>query len=228
MITHLNWDSHFFGFNVAKIELPHDSADQSLGQYQLLYLINNELQNIDFDGFDLSYTDNRYVFKKKVDSDRPNRHVIPVKTSLSKTDKIEELYQLSFTSAHKSRFKCDPNFGEHVYMDIYRTWIDNTINLKIADGFFLAYHNAQISGMLTFKIIDDDCAKIGLIAVSPIVQGKGVGKSLISNLNDHAYKLGVKNIIVETQQENVVACEFYHKCGFKLDQSRTIQHFWKI
>ena len=64
MITHLNWDSHFFGFNVAKIELPHDSAEQSLGQYQLLYLINNELQNIDFDGFDLSYTDNRYVFKK--------------------------------------------------------------------------------------------------------------------------------------------------------------------
>ena len=227
MITHLDWDSKFFGFNVASIELPHDPVMQPLDQYQLLYLINNQSQKIDFEGFKLSYADKRFIYKKDVDANESSVIQIPVETSLSKDDKIEQLYQLAFTSAHKSRFKCDANFDEHVYMDIYKIWIDNTIKLKIADGFFLSKHDSEISGMLTFKIMDDS-AKIGLIAVAPMFQGKGIGKILINNLNAHALRLGLKNIIVETQQENTIACEFYQKCGFKLFDSTLIQHYWKV
>lgn len=227
MITHLDWDSHFFGFNVAKIDLPHDPVKMPLDQYQLLYLINNESQKIYFDGFELNYSDKRFIYKKDVDANESSVIQIPVKTSLSNNDKIEQLYQLALTSAHKSRFKCDSNFGKHVYMDLYKTWMDNTINLKIADGFFLSKHDSEISGILTFKIIHD-CVKIGLIAVSPKVQGKGVGRILMNNLNAHVLDLGLKKIIVETQQENIIACQFYQKCGFKLFDSTIVQHYWKV
>ena len=60
------------------------------------------------------------------------------------------------------------------------------------------------------------------ISVVKDFRGKGVGTALIQKTIEWAKKEGMDGLALETQDNNLLACRFYSKCGFKLGAVNTL------
>jgi ribosomal protein S18 acetylase RimI-like enzyme len=59
-------------------------------------------------------------------------------------------------------------------------------------------------------------AHLARLAVHPSVQGRGVGRALLSDLFMQLYKYGIPKLSVNTQSDNQVSLNLYKKMGFLL------------
>ena len=75
--------------------------------------------------------------------------------------------------------------------------------------------------------VTNNYATIGLIAVSPNHQGKGIGKQLIDKVENELFKKNINELRIPTQEENIQACFFYEKLGYKKLEVININHYWK-
>ena len=64
----------------------------------------------------------------------------------------------------------------------------------------------------------DDLAVLWDIRVAPELRGKGLGKALVHAAVEWARERGCREMKVETQDVNVVACRFYKAIGFRLSE----------
>jgi len=80
------------------------------------------------------------------------------------------------------------------------------------DG-FVAEHNAEWVGEITYTIVDTDCE---IVSLDSLREGQGVGTKLIQAVFDEAQKQGCKRIFVITTNDNLNALGFYQKRGFEL------------
>lgn len=65
----------------------------------------------------------------------------------------------------------DKNFGENNSKKLYREWINNSLNKKIADDIVVYIYDYKIIGFLTYKA-SNEIATVGMIAVDKEHQGK--------------------------------------------------------
>ena len=64
---------------------------------------------------------------------------------------------------------------------MYRLWVDNSLSKQFADDILVYKEGKTVSGMVTYKQ-NKDKASVGLIAVSPEAQGKGIGKKITASI----------------------------------------------
>ena len=80
----------------------------------------------------------------------------------------------------------------------------------------------KIKGVCALHIMWDDLAEIRSLAVSKDLQGKGIGKRLLTTCIKEAKGLGIKRVFALTYQP-----EFFRKIGFKeIDKSKLPQKIW--
>ena len=108
---------------------------------------------------------------------------------------------------------------------LYTRWIENSLSGEIADAVFVAGTYLDPQGIMTLKI-SGQVATIGLFAVQPDWQGKGIGSKLIEWCEAYCFEKQVKKLRVATQNSNFSACKFYKKNGFELSQTEFIYHWW--
>ena len=222
------WDSEFFKINIGVLVLPFDYNKEISGdQFDLIYL--NTLQDfqVKLINFSETYSENQLcLVKNKLKSSHINvPNISPV--SILNDSEINVLYELAFESGKYSRFKLDKNFSEIDFRKLYKKWVDNSLNLEIADEVLVYKISDIIQGFITYKIYNDG-AQIGLIGVSKTQQGKGIGKQLIAAVEKRLVSKNIKILKVKTQFQNIDACRFYNKLGFKIEHRIFIKHFWKI
>lgn len=58
-------------------------------------------------------------------------------------------------------------------------------------------------------------AHLARLAVHPDLQGKGIGYSLVTDMIQRLNKMGIINISVNTQSDNLVSLSLYNRIGFK-------------
>lgn len=92
-----------------------------------------------------------------------------------------------------------------------------------------AFFNEQnnIVGVGRLDQIDAQTAQIRYMAVAALQQGKGIGKSLIHQMESEAKEKGIQQIILHARE---MALPFYQKLGYHLDNPShllfgEIQHF---
>lgn len=229
--TKLEWDSDFFNLSISKIEMNLNDSLETLStelsrstDIDLYYIFtSNDYEDIEL--ANLTKVDEKIVFGADICQ-------LPIVEchSIVEYDKnvcrIKDLYNLAYESGKYSRFLLDHNFKEEQFKTLYRTWIDKSVSGEMADVIFCYQDSRELLGMLTLKV-DDQVAEIGLVGVSAKLQGKGIGKQLMSKVRKYAEIKNIKQIIVPTQSHNPIACNYYMKCGF-VEQSRTkIYHYWK-
>ena len=112
-------------------------------------------------------------------------------------------YKVAKIPKSKKRYRAD-EFDEKTYMDDP----DKTI--------FLAYVDSQIAGQIILRKNWNNYAYIEDIAVDAKFRRQGVGKELISWAKQWARQQNLAGIMLETQNNNVPACKFYERCGFRL------------
>ncbi|GFK94222.1 dTDP-fucosamine acetyltransferase [Fundidesulfovibrio magnetotacticus] len=117
-----------------------------------------------------------------------------------------------------SRFGLDPMIAPEERTRHQARWIANTMAspdvLKFLDN----------GAFVSFKI-RDAVAVIDLISVLPAARGRG--SLLLGRLKAWAAARGLKRIEVTTESENVPACLFYQKNGYRLERASVALHMRK-
>ncbi|MBT2640403.1 MULTISPECIES: GNAT family N-acetyltransferase [unclassified Bacillus (in: firmicutes)] len=82
------------------------------------------------------------------------------------------------------------------------------------DGFAIVKEN-NIIGLITYVIKDYDCE---IISLDSIEEGKGIGTSLVKEVENLAFEKNCKFIRLITTNDNLLALKFYQKRGFVISK----------
>ena len=104
------------------------------------------------------------------------------------------------------------------YVKQYRSEpLDLPTELQDPDrAIFLAYVDTHPAGQVRLRKSWNGFAYVDLIAVEPDDRNEGVGRALMERAVQWAKEKGLPGITLETQDNNVPACQFYESCGFIL------------
>ena len=176
MINQLDWDSNFFELQIAECVIDNQSVINVEKTYDLIYVFCNSDKEINLPGYSESYKENKIVFIKDLVKNQLDSENI---LSFSSTNfSREQLYELSFESGKYSRFKKDKKFSIQQFENLYKRWIDNSLDFGFSDDILVYVEEKKIIGFISYKIKKNE-ATIGLVAVLPNHQGKGIGKKLL-------------------------------------------------
>lgn len=230
LIERLKWDSEFFGYEIGKVNIDNiesfdfENFKKEAEQFQLVYVFSK----IKLFYAELKLVDEKAVFIRDTVNIMPSESEFKISSFDEKIHDLEELIALSLKSGVYSRFNIDPNFKQDEYERLYRTWILNSANGKLAFDIFLAIQENQIMGFTTIAKKTNKLADIGLVAVHEEARGKGVATALIERALQEAYKRQYTNIQVVTQFNNVPAKKLYYKTNFELKDLTNIYHYWNL
>ena len=232
MIKYLEWDSNFLDFkvgsisqlNIETLELELEKAKSE--KYKLIYLFAAADCFVPTDflqKYNGKLVDRKVLYVHEL-SDQAIANYNQTKR-FSIPEVPYDLLQLAYESGKYSRFKLDKNFTPEVFTNMYKLWIENSVNGQMADRIYVVEQDNKTTAMLTLKE-KSEALHIGLIATAIESQGKGYGKQLINRTKQTAIEFGLKYIEVPTQYDNKQACRFYEACGFRVKSIINIYHFW--
>ena len=224
MITKLEWDSNFFNLKVGELKYDGNSNENDFQNFDLIYLISNEDVELDVPGFENTFSETKVTFIKSLENTSKSKQ--PIFTLDEIEVNKEQLYVLAYESGKNSRFLLDAKFTKQQFKKLYQTWVDNSINKKFADGILIFFEDNKLKGFATYKI-NSATAFVGLIAVGPDFQGKGIGAKLLVYLENLLFEQGLKQLTIPTQLSNIQACNFYIKLGYSIKNKIAIKHYWK-
>ena len=222
----LKWDSSFFGFNVYVIystsikTIQKDITDIWKSGGYLIYVMDN----IDLSSKFLNENNGRYVGTKVLFSKSPkvNNDFSSI-ANFTYSKLPEDILYLAYQSGKDSRFKIDDRLPNVTFEKMYSLWMEKSINNSNIKTFVYTEQEKKL-GFITLEISNDSC-QVGLFAVDKASRGKGIGKQLINYAENYAAKVGLKEIIIPTQKENILACSFYKKQNYNCINETKMYHF---
>jgi dTDP-4-amino-4,6-dideoxy-D-galactose acyltransferase len=244
----LEWDSRFFGRNIACVTVEYLDARQH-EQVQswcednaidcLYFLADPDGENINrtqANGFclrDVRVTlERRRVVQEQAVQEQAVQEVEAALHSLSITpyapQDLHALRSLAGISHRDTRFYRDGNFPADLCDRLYETWIEKSCQGQ-ADAVFVARSGGQAVGYVTCHLEannDVRAGSIGLIGVATAAQRKGFGQALIETAVQWFDQRGAERVSVVTQGHNVAAQRLYQKCGFVTCEVRFWFHRW--
>lgn len=231
-IETLDWDSDFFRFKVGKLvcnstdDFDFDAFRIAAELYKIVYVFSKN-KIVDHS---LKLVDEKVVLERKIELERLQE--ITEFTIDSFSDGIhnfEEIRQLALESGVYSRFNVDQNFNNEEFEKLYTSWIEQSIQKKIAFDVLVATKwNNIIVGFMTLNKKSEILADIGLVAVSASERGKGIASQLLHNSFQKLKLLGYEKVQVVTQFENIPAMNLYQNAGFEIKERTFIYHYWNL
>jgi dTDP-4-amino-4,6-dideoxy-D-galactose acyltransferase len=227
MITKLVWDSQFFEMEIGELYFENNKAlfnKLRSEDFDLLYVKSNEDFELDINNFKIEFSETKVIFMKNLEM------IHPKSTNIFSANEIDynlnEIYELAYESGKHSRFRLDNNFQNQKFEELYKKWIDNSILNIFADDLLIYQENNQTMGFVTYKV-NENSASIGLIAIKPDFQGKGIGGKLLNFVENTLFHQNINKLLIPTQQTNEAACNFYKKQDYKVHETTFIKHYWK-
>lgn len=84
-----------------------------------------------------------------------------------------------------------------------------------AVAFYVYCHKDRIVGVIALQIEDKEHGRVKWVYVYPDYQRRGIGTELLLYLERAAKELGIKRLILRTEENAVWAVNFYTKMGFR-------------
>lgn len=234
MFKHLDWDSQFFNYKVALLDSEKIQSEADVNvclkelkkmQYRLAYIFipsqNSKLNEIVKQQGGILVDAKTTYATSSIRGEEVSTNII----SFLDNKPGKDLLDLAIESGIYSRFSKDKNFKNNEFGRLYTEWITNSVNRKIADEVLVYNENNKISGFVTLKA-DGSNGKIGLIAVSAALRGKGIGRELMKASHNWYLSKKLTTATVITQGENKPACKLYEKCGYHISEVQNVYHFW--
>jgi dTDP-4-amino-4,6-dideoxy-D-galactose acyltransferase len=233
-LRRLDWDSQFFGRSIARIDSVNltpsllTSANHWAAQNQIdcfYYLCPAEdtasARTAGEDGF--TCVDIRYTLGLKIPASWLNLNVPAIRTA--READIPVLRTIAGQSHTDSRFYADLHFDRQKCSELYQTWIEKSCH-GYEDVVWVWEEDHQAVGYVTGKITGGGKGEIGLVAVDPRWQGKGIGKHLVHRTIGWFQENGAQHISVITQGRNIPAQVLYQKSGFISECMQLWYHKW--
>lgn len=234
----LSWDSNFFGFKVVSItpnrltilELEHLLTLLRQEDVSLVYWDSDPVDEVSqkaaikLGGF---LADTKILYSVNLNKlsgvfiTSSNIYIEEYKENVACSD----LLSLAVECGMYSRYKLDKFISSSKFEELYRLWIIKSVNRTLADAVFVARYNGRIIAMVTVSR-KNKVGVIGLLAVDKSFRGKNVSKDLIITAHKWYLTQGCEIGRVTTQRVNHIACKFYEKCGYSVENISNYYHFW--
>jgi len=229
----LDWDSEFFGRRVARAN-GHRLTAESLRQIQSW--CNSE--RIDCLYFLADSADAETV---KL-AEEARFHLVDVRVTLGlemeelapgpgpacvrpfQPADLPGLRAIARVSHRDSRFYYDRNLPDSLCDSLYETWIANSVQ-GYAQAVLVGEYQSQPAGYITCHLSAPP-GQIGVFAVAPEAQGRGLGQQLVLSALRWFQQQGVSEVTVVTQGRNVRGQRLYQKCGFSTRAAELWYHYW--
>ena len=229
----LTWDSNFFNIKVGRIKNNSGSVQFEnvlselkilgieLSYYSTPRLLNNLESTSDFYEFNL--VDKKTTFIKKIEKISTHNKFVSIYDLDYPEDK---LINLAIQSGIYSRFNIDKKIDQIKFEELYKEWMINSVNKKLAKEVLTYKTKGVIEGFVTLgeKL---GVADIGIIAVDEYSRGKGIGKILMSAAENWFANNHYNQIQVVTQGDNLPACKLYEATGYKIKKVEYFYHLWR-
>jgi dTDP-4-amino-4,6-dideoxy-D-galactose acyltransferase len=233
--VHLEWDTAAFGFGVARIapsaalgKLGEILAALREEQHRLVYW---SVPTADRERVSAGLAQGGFLADEKLTyaaalgeehhSPAADHAVVPY----AEARPDDALVRLAISSAEHSRFRRDPLFPAELCDKLYTAWIERSVSGELADEVLVVRAGRELLGLITLGSAGDR-GDIGLVAVDRAARGKGIGRLLVTEAGRHFVAAGLREAQVVTQRGNVSACRLYESCGYSIERSDTVFHFW--
>jgi dTDP-4-amino-4,6-dideoxy-D-galactose acyltransferase len=137
------------------------------------------------------------------------------------------LFSLAVEAGKHSRFQVDPEFPPALFQALYEEWMRKSLSGEKADAVLTVDEGGVPIGMITVQD-QDGTGNIGLVAVNPAYQGRGLGTSLVQAALMWFSEQGCARVEVVTQERNRAACQLYERNGFKVAEKVHVWHFRRL
>ncbi len=237
LLTKLEWDSNFFGYNVALLSCLHltDNIYNRIEQFinrESIRLVeypcnchdNRSVKVAEKNGF--HFTDIRITFGKKI-SQRMQPH-LPQTITFKKAQKkhIPRLREISKDLYIHSRYMFDENFDKDKINEFYQGWAEKGVLGQFDDECWCLFKKGTPVAFCTLRYKNNSMATIGLLGLDEKYQGKGLGEKLLQSVFNLLMENGIKNVIVVTQGRNYAAQNLYQSVGFRTKTTQLWYHKW--
>ncbi len=226
----LPWDSAFFRVPIASVTVePADSLEKlesilKVQAAECLYLMLPHPLPAGF--LEILSRYGAECFDKKTIFEKEKLSYSEEDPAIQKVHVLkEDCVLLAISSGWKSRFFLDQRFRSFQPM-LYRRWVENYFDsAKIAGVWEYRLPDGELAGMVCASC-EDTIGKIGLIAVAPPYQGRGIGIRLMRKVENFYLDHGNTVAEVVTQLENTGACRLYERCGYTISRISEVWHLW--
>ncbi len=230
----LEWDTAFFGRRIAVLSAPpldEDDLAQSIREAKTLgvecvYALSEVedqagIQALSRAGARL--VDVRITFERGLVDLGANLTHQAIRAAEPRD--LAELRALAAASHESSRFYADQRFPRVLCHELFATWIEKScsgwaqvVRVAVVDG--------AVRGYATGHVRENGRGEIGLVAVDPRSQGRGLGRSLVQSTLGALRDLGLSNATVVTQGRNIGAQRLYQADEFRTQRVQTWHHLW--
>lgn len=144
----------------------------------------------------------------------------------ARSEDVPVLAEIARRAFMDGRFRAEPGLSDDVVDEMYATWTRNCCNKSLADEVFVARVAGRAVGFVAVRCDNLQTGEIGLIAVSPDMQGHGIGSALLET-GCHWASTRVENMIAWTPLSNIAAIRMYEKCDFRVGGSALYYRLWR-
>lgn len=234
----LEWDSSFFGFNVARVlsgRLDPGRVEEILNwcrehAVSCLYFLadaddERTVRMAEETGF--RFVDIRVTLNRMLDAVPNGRGSAWTGIRAVRPSDVAGLKEIATAVYKDSRFYFDTGFPPAKADALYAAWIERSCEGSgLADATLVAEGDERAEGYITVKMATPALGRIGLVGVHAEHRGKGVGKALIRAAIEWFRAGGAREVEVVTQGRNVAAQRLYQGCGFRTRSVRLWYHRW--
>ena len=229
----LDWDSEFFGFEVAKLQTNLLKEDEQSSVFEDLLKNNVELiyyycdaplsENLKISGYKGLLVDKKIPLKKSL---KVAKEISPNIRFYNKKTPCEKLVSLAQLAGIHTRFKIDPHISEEKYNELFKTWIRKSLNGEMASAVLVYEIEGKIVGFGTAQVLGEE-GRAPLFAVDREYEGKGISFALMKALESYMAEKGCQYVLTSTQDTNKKAMKIYERYGLEALQPVYVYHFWK-
>lgn len=236
LIQKLDWDSEYFGFNVAYIQQSTLTPDEqshieefvereniSLLQYLCNCHDRSSVTVAEEAGY--SFVDIRFTFKWTADKQIPIFDVGKFRFDRATEDDIGALRTIAHDAYRDSRYYYDGHFDKEKIVNFYQEWVEKGVRGTLEDYVFALYDKDVPIAFCTIQEQGKE-ARIGLVGVDGNWRGQGIGTLLINSVLKKLQTDGFTSVIVVTQGRNYFAQKLYEKSGFLTEKLELWYHKW--
>ena len=228
----LKWDSDFLNLQVGKLT---GSVSLENSENQLKSLYENKIDLIYYysdlpimDSFssscyDYLLVDTKIPVKKYVESKPVNPKITSCFGGIANKDLIE----LSQLAGIHTRFNLDPKISEEKFKELFKIWIEKSIDGSLATEVLVYKENDRIVGFVTAKL-DNEIGFAPLLAVERKYEGLGISFALMNAIQSYMYDNGCKVLVSSTQSSNKKALKIYERWGCIFGDPVYVYHLWRI
>jgi dTDP-4-amino-4,6-dideoxy-D-galactose acyltransferase len=237
-IEYLTWDSNFFERKIGRINISDHSqfdvykfVDQVEDEnYDLLY-VDSFQRMLPFDIITrarLELVDIQITLSKLFNKNEYQDIPFDFKTALTEKEMME-CYEIAEQTARVSRFYNEPFIGPDKTRELYRKWIDNSLNKSFSDGLFLIKENEIVVGLHVIKT-ENETGYFTLTVVDQNFRRMRIGYRLC--LQSFCYWAQCHNIKMVKSPfsfQNSESFNFHLKMGFnKIEEIKYLYHYRKL